>query len=161
MKNNYTVLSNFDLLDIIKSLNLTPYFGGVYSKSEFETLPLKKALFIVNLDDFDGSHWCCFSTMDNLVVYNDSYGFKPPIDVDNYIKKVTNKKSYVINTIQNQHLLQTFCGYFCCFFLWWIINTSGTINDKLKYYNELFNSEDLKDNYNKLLKYYNLVYKNY
>lgn len=161
MKKNYTVLSNFDLLELIDALQLMPYFGGVYSKSEFENLPLKKALFIVNLDDFDGSHWCCFSTIDNNVVYNDSYGFGPPIDVDNYIKKVTNKRKYLINDIQVQDIGQTFCGYFCCFFLWWIMNTRGHIKSKLKYYNNLFNSENLKDNYNKLLTYYSFLFKNF
>jgi hypothetical protein len=161
MKNNYAILSNFMIIDLIKALGLFDIFGGVYAKDQLIKLYPMKKLFIVNLDDYNniGTHWCAFSTIDNNVCYYDSYGGPPPIDVDNYIKRSTGKKKYEINTTQIQPLNSQYCGYFSVFFLWVIMNHTVTIKNKIKYFNSLFNNnlDGLKGNYNKLVSYFEKI----
>lgn len=158
---NYSILSTGDLIECIKALNLYGLFGGVYAKDQLNKItPMKNKLFIINLDGSDGAgtHWTCFSTFNKNVCYYDSYAGPPPIDVDNYIKRATGLKKYNVNCCQIQSIGSTYCGWFCCFFLWFIANTEGTINSKIKHFNNMFNSEDLKDNKNKLLSYFNRIF---
>lgn len=158
--NNYAILSTGDIIEIIKAFNLYDVFGGCYAKDQLNKItPMKNKLFVINLDDSSGTgtHWTAFSTFDKNVCYYDSYGGPPPIDADNYIKRATGLKKYNINRAQIQELNTTYCGWFCCFFLWFIMNTEGTINSKIKHFNYMFNSDDLKQNKNKLLNYISRV----
>lgn len=162
MKNDTkTILSNFDLIDLIKRIGLFPLFRGVYSKDQLDNIRKLEGIFIVNLDDFSngGTHWVAVSTIKNNVAYYDSYGSLPPNSIDRYIKSVTGKKKYLINNVQIQSLDSTYCGWFAVFFLYFITNTRGKIEDKMNYFNDLFNSYNLDDNYNKLLKYFTRVFK--
>jgi hypothetical protein len=161
LNNNYAILSTGNLIDIIKAMDLYSIFGGVYAKDQLNKITkMKNKLFIINLDDSSnsGTHWCCFSTFDNNVCYYDSYGGPPPIEVDNYIKQATNKNKYEVNKAQIQDLGSEYCGWFCCLFLWFIVNTEGTIKNKIKHFNHMFNSYDLSDNKDKLLKYLSRVF---
>ena len=151
------LLSNIDLMEILNHLRIP--IVGIFSRNNLPRQKLK-GLFIVNLDDFGnaGTHWTCFSTIDDNVVYWDSYGMHPPKEVDNYIKWVSGKKSYYINKIQVQYLHAEYCGWFCVAFLHYLIHSKYNKMSKLvDSFNDLFNSESLDDNYIKLLNYINKI----
>lgn len=148
-----TILSNYDLIDLANKLNLS--LSGVYSKDRLPKEKIK-GLFIVNIGDYatGGTHWTCFSTQDKNVYYYDSYGSKPPVQVDEYIKATTGKKRYTINKIQTQSLGATYCGWFCIACLYCMMHTKGSVTKRMDAFNDYLNSEDLDDNYYKLLNFF-------
>ena len=131
---------------------------GVFSKDK---LPKKKYKGLINLDDYanGGTHWTCFSTLDDNVCYYDSYGKPPPVSVDNYIKWVTDTNKYFTNQIQVQSLNSTYCGWFCVCVLYIILNKKGSIRKKIDVFNDHFNSDDLNSNYQKLLAFFQKLIK--
>ena len=76
-----TLLSNVDINDILKYLGIP--IIGIFAKNNLPKQKLK-GLFIINLDDYSnpGTHWTCFSTIDENVCYWDSFGLQAPLDVD-------------------------------------------------------------------------------
>ena len=110
-------LSNFDIIDIIKQLQLDYCFGGVYSKDQLppEQELIRTKFYIVNMQDHDegeGTHWVVFYYNKPLTsIYFDSFGFPPPEDVEEVIKE------YIYNDEDIQDLESTACGYFCITFL--------------------------------------------
>jgi hypothetical protein len=157
-----TILSNFDLMDLAQRMDIP--LVGVYSKDKLPKQKIK-GLFIVNIGDFHtgGSHWCCFSTVPRSVYYYDSYGAVPPIEVDYYIKATTGLKRYTINKIQTQSLGATYCGWFCIACLYCMMHTKGSVgisvSKRLDAFNDWLNSDDLDDNYYKLLNFFKQVKK--
>jgi hypothetical protein len=56
-------LSNFEIMDLIKDINLDYHFGGVYSKNQLPKELMRNQFYIVNLQDHDegsGTHWTVF-----------------------------------------------------------------------------------------------------
>ena len=81
-------LSNHDLDYFADQLNLRS-FRGVYMRDELPTPINSTECVIVNLDDSDGpgTHWvCCWKTSKESM-YSDSYGFEPPNEIYDYLKK--------------------------------------------------------------------------
>ena len=72
-----------------KGLVKIPYFRGVYMRNELpKSGPLKYDSAIVNLDDKDGpgTYWVAYRTINNQVVYFDSFGnLQPPLDLIEYL----------------------------------------------------------------------------
>jgi len=110
-------LSNFDIIDIIKQLQLDYCFGGVYSKDQLPPAQelIRTKFYIVNMQDHDegeGTHWVVFYYNKPLTsIYFDSFGFPPPEDVEEVIKE------YIYNDEDIQDLESTACGYFCIAFI--------------------------------------------
>ena len=110
-------LSNFDIIDIIKQLQLDYCFGGVYSKDQLPPSQelIRTKFYIVNMQDHDegeGTHWVVFYYNKPLTsIYFDSFGFPPPEDVEEVIKE------YIYNDEDIQDLESTTCGYFCIAFI--------------------------------------------
>jgi len=110
-------LSNFDIIDIIKQLQLDYCFGGVYSKDQLPPSQelIRTKFYIVNMQDHDegeGTHWVVFYYNKPLTsIYFDSFGFPPPEDVEEVIKE------YIYNDEDIQDLESTACGYFCIAFI--------------------------------------------
>ena len=152
-----TILSNVDLMNIMKFLNIK--IVGVFSKDKMPKP--QKGLFIINLDDSNngGTHWTMCSTLDNNVIYYDSFGEFAPIQVDTFIKQSTGKSKYLINRTQVQYLTATYCGWFVVAFIWHIVNSTGSIGSKMKSFNNILNSESLKHNYDKLLSYIQIMFR--
>ena len=154
MPKSGTSLSNLDIINLVNRLNLP--LVGVYSKDRLPKQKIK-GLFVVNIGDYEtgGSHWTCFSTIDKNVFYYDSYGSPPPVQVDEYIKGVTQKKRYTINKIQTQSLGATYCGWFAIACLYCMMHTRGrSVLKRMDAFNDWLNSEDLNDNYYKLLNFF-------
>jgi hypothetical protein len=118
------MLTNFQIIDLAKKLNIN--LIAVCSKNELNKVVPKVGGYIINLQDSTkghGSHWTSFiiyQTPDNEYnsLYFDSYGIRPPIEVENYINKITNKK-IAYNLRQIQKIDTTECGYYC---LSWLYN---------------------------------------
>ena len=110
-------LSNFDIIDIIKQLQLDYCFCGVYSKDQLPPTQelIRTKFYIVNMQDHDegeGTHWVVFYYNKPLTsIYFDSFGFPPPEDVEEVIKE------YIYNDEDIQDLESTACGYFCIAFI--------------------------------------------
>ena len=96
-------LSNYDLLDAIKQLNIKN-FQGVFNRDQTPTI--LKGCGIINLADSmsDGTHWVCY--FKNL--YFDSYGVPPPLEISKQIKE------YNIYQIQKFGVV---CGHLCLYVL--------------------------------------------
>ena len=106
-------LSNFELIDSAKQLKIK-CFRNVYLRDELPKKPYKKECGIINLadsDDMKGTHWVCYYKSEK-VLYFDSYGIQPPIEIIDYLGKVIE-----YNTFQIQHFNQVICGHLCLYVL--------------------------------------------
>jgi hypothetical protein len=104
-------LTNFQLIDILKKYNIK--INGIYMKDE---LPDKLSIgfYICNLQSSyqgNGSHWTALYYNPKLSVYFDSYGFIPPLEIEQKIKP------YVYNNKDIQNYQSSSCGYFCVAFI--------------------------------------------
>ena len=144
-------LSNFQLMDLIKDKKLDYYFGGVHSKDKLPKDLIRDKFYIINLQDHDeggGTHWCVFYYNKPLTsIYFDSYGFVPPIDVENRIKE------YIFNDKEIQDFDSSACGYYCIAFILFLHNKDNK-QELFKTFLKLFKLQTLKND--KIL--YNLLY---
>lgn len=155
-KKQSTILSNFDILDLCKHLNIP--LVDVLNKNILPSHKIK-GLWVINLDDAPGigTHWTCFSTIPKNVFYFDSYGAPPPIEVDKYIKRTTGKKKYFVNRIQLQAISATYCGWFAVAVLYLMQHLQGSVAKRFDKITDWLNSENLHDNYDKLLSFFQKV----
>lgn len=105
-------LSNFDIEDILKKDGIN--INGIYSKDVLPN-PLDNGFYVVNLSDDDegGTHWTClYKYDDGLNFYYDSFGFPPPVDVEQLLKG-----NIIMNNKEIQDMLDTSCGYYCIAFI--------------------------------------------
>ena len=98
--------TNFDLMDICKSLNLDV---KILMSDEIKNA---KELNIINYQSSkdQGSHWCCFCKSKRF--YFDSYGVIPPKEIFEYFQN-----DFTYNTLQIQDESLKCCGQLCCFVL--------------------------------------------
>src|SRR3989442_14514410 len=124
--NKIEPLSNFQIIDQCKKFKIK-HFKGVFMRNELPNDKIScNESFILNLDDKDGNgtHWTCVFITDkigltksvkNVVCYYfDSFGFPPPIEVNEYLRKF-NKRYY--NSFEIQKGNQVICGHFCIYML--------------------------------------------
>jgi hypothetical protein len=118
-------------------------FNGVFSKDK---LPkhLKSGWYIINMEnekDGHGSHWTTLKFCnDGDIIYFDSFGIYPPIEV---MKKA--KNDIIYSSKQIQDINSTACGWFC---IGCIMNDNKTtINDKSKFkiYIDMFSNNPTKN----------------
>jgi hypothetical protein len=135
-------LSNFEIMDIIKDMNLDYHFGGVYSKDQLPNELIREKFYIVNLQDHDegnGTHWTVFYYNKPLTSINfDSYGFVAPLDVENRIKP------YIYNDAEVQDFDSSACGYFCIAFIKFLHNKADK-QEAYKIFLKLFKLNTLKN----------------
>ncbi len=89
-------LSKFDIMNLIKDYKIDYCFGGIYSNDQLSKELTRTKFYIVNIQDHDegnGVHWVVFYYNHPLTsIYFDSFGFVPPIQVENRISP------YIFNT---------------------------------------------------------------
>ncbi len=129
------MLSNFDLIHLAKQHHLTN-FNGVFSKDELPS-QLVHGSFIVNMsNDRDakgnlnqGSHWIAMF-VDNSFnpFYFDSFGFPPPIEISNYLRK--SRKQITYSTREIQDIKTDVCGYYCLAFCLYMTRNSQKYKSK-------------------------------
>ena len=154
------MLTNFQLIDLAKKLNIN--LVNVCSKDELNKVIPKVGGYIINLENSYngyGTHWTSFliyETQDHLynALYFDSYGIRPPIEVENYIKQISNNK-IGYNTRQIQKIETTECGWYALNWLYcmqykrqsnnmiedyniYMNKFSNDLNQELKILKELF-----------------------
>ena len=135
-------LSNFDIIDIIKDLKLDYCFGGVYSKDQLPKDLMRTKFYIVNMESSNvgnGSHWVVFYYIKPLTsIYFDSFGFVPPIQVENIITP------YIFNDADVQDYNSSACGYFCIAFIKFLHNKQDK-QEAYKAFLMLFKNETIKN----------------
>ena len=89
----------------------------------------KNECLILNHDSSDnsGTHWTCLFVKNGCSYYFDSFGFAPPIEVQNYCYK-TDKyySSFVI-----QKMDEVICGHYCIYVLYKLSNGYDFYDDVL------------------------------
>jgi hypothetical protein len=101
-------LTNFDIMRIIQSQGVDD-FNGVYMKDQLPD-KLERGSYIVNLQsskDGGGTHWVCLYHTPNFSYYYDSFGFVPPLEIQNKIIP------YIYNDMEIQDIDSTACGFYC------------------------------------------------
>lgn len=142
------LLNTNDLIELCKMLKLN--LIQCVSKSNLKIKPThrKDCCYIINLDDFKGSHWTCiFINKFNNAVYMDSFAMNPPMEVIRFFKN--NNCKWFYNRTQIQHLDSVLCGYFCVYYLFYCFKYSKT-SISLNYINntilDKFNDDDQTNN---------------
>jgi hypothetical protein len=132
--NNFVPLSNFD---ISNELAGEPGFQGVFSKDELPEQIKSEENGIINLASSrdEGTHWVCYYNHPRLeyVLYFDSYGLPPPIEIEKYLK--TSKKEIQYNTGEIQKLNTVLCGVYCVYII-------KELNKGREYYDVLYRNFD-------------------
>ena len=124
-------LSNFDIIEKCKELNIKN-FKGVFMRDELKGSVSNNECLILNIDDSsgDGTHWTCLYSKDGKCLYFDSYGFMPPVELQNYC----NDKERYYNTFKIQAPNEVICGHYCIYVLY-KLNNGSLFTDVL---NELY-----------------------
>lgn len=102
--------------------------NAVVFKDQLYDTFLTKGGYVINLANSDsmGTHWVSFWIDDpkknDAVVYFDSFGISPPIEVRNALKKIALK--ILVSDKQIQNINSGWCGVYVMFFLWFMQNHS-------------------------------------
>ena len=113
-------LSNFELLDYVKQLNI-PNFRGVFMRDELPKKPWINECGIVNFNTSlePGSHWVAYYKNGTQRIAFDSYGQAILKEICDYLKTNKEKNHAVIQ--RNTDVIQKFntqiCGHLCLYVL--------------------------------------------
>ena len=148
--NKHIPMSNFDLLDWCKYLNIP--INNVLSREESSPHNHKQALFIYNLEPsyMSGSHWVGTYVKNGIINYFDSFGMPPFQEIVNHAKRKNMTLLHQSDQIQN--LLTTTCGYFCLYFL-------NEMSKGRSYYDllKVFNSHNTMENEKFIKNYFKFI----
>jgi len=149
------LLSNFDIMDICKSLNIRLNKCGY--KSDLFGSCLNGG-YIINLDKAggQGTHWVALFVDGDNCCYYDSFGMIYPNEIKGFCKN----KFLIYNENDNQYITDEHCGWFSIAFLYFMQNNKNkNISDKLDEFDALFSSTNPKLNLTKLQGYFKTIYK--
>ena len=98
-------MSNFDLIDAVKSLSIKN-FRGVFMRDQLPLKPMKNETGIINLDNSngEGTHWVAYAIDPRGIVYFDSYGLAPPKEFMKYISTKSSSVPIFYSTLPTQRL---------------------------------------------------------
>ena len=98
-------------------------FSGVFMRDELNKNreASENECLILNIDHSSnsGSHWVSLFIQNGVCYYFDSYGFQPPVEVEEYLHKFE-KRHY--NSFEIQKPNQIICGHFCIYMLFKLCN---------------------------------------
>ena len=150
------ILTNYDLIDA--GIKYDVPIVSVYSKNRLpKPTDMKEGGYIVNLendvDEFgnslNGTHWVGFYIEKNKrgkpdVVYFDSFGSGPPIDVQNFLRPLA---PYAYNNEVIQNINSSVCGYYVLHFLWFMSRNKkiGNLDKRFKVFLNLFKDDPEKN----------------
>jgi len=95
---------------------------GCMSKDLFTGIDKNRIQFaVLNLEDStkgNGTHWVCLINIpaQKYCYYFDSFGFPPPDNVTQVIKRDLNK-NILYNALQIQNIDSSLCGYYCLYLI--------------------------------------------
>jgi hypothetical protein len=98
-------LSNFDLLDAAKRLNIKN-FRGVFMRDQLPKQPNNAETGIINLDKNSGpgTHWVAYVIDPRGIVYFDSYGLAPPKEFLHYVSSMRSIPAIWYSTLPTQKI---------------------------------------------------------
>ena len=115
-------LTNFDIYDIVKKLQI-PNFRGVFMRDSVPKTPKSNECGIMNLNTSgqSGSHWVCWFKNRLDRIYFDSFGCITPKEIQKYIKTKSEYENNILciqrNTDQVQQPNTQICGQLCLYVL--------------------------------------------
>jgi hypothetical protein len=143
------MMTNWDLMRDASKLNLP--LIGIYNKDIIPT-DYRNGFYIINLqDDLDehgrdlsGTHWTVFYIEDKQAAYFDSFGFKPPIQVQNFLKPFL---PYAYSTKIIQNINSGVCGKYVLAFMKFMHNHRHmkSLKSRLVAFTNLFNINPKKN----------------
>ena len=151
------LLTNFDIIELCDLLQIP--LLECSAKTRINKNPLKKCGYVVNLDDYDGSHWTAIFIYNNNGIYFDSYNAEPPLEIINFFDEHNIK--WNSNNQQIQHLKSSACGYYCIAFLYHMTKYCNKNDLQLILYDfiEMFDTVKQEENDKILQKYINQIFK--
>ena len=144
-RKNVELLSNFDIIEICKIMNIN--LIGCFNKDLLEDITPEVGCYVINLEDSgsNGTHWCGIILQENYVSYFDSFGVRPSDDVryfiSRYVRKSEMETIYSLQQIQN--IASVLCGYYVIYFFYFhtVLHSEITDNKKLmSKHNRIYNS---------------------
>jgi hypothetical protein len=151
------MLTNWDLENEALKYNLP--LIGVFNKDQIPT-DLKNGFYIINLqDDYDskgndlpGSHWTVYLVEGKEAVYFDSFGFAPPVEVQNFLKPFV---PYPYNRQMVQSVNSTVCGNYVLYFMLFMCHNRLRVKSVKRRFDMFLGlwSPDVSKNRDILLKY--------
>ena len=115
-------LSNFDILDIAKHLEI-PNFKGVFTRDQLPEKIGNRESGIVNFNTSKepGSHWVAYFRDGSKKIYFDSFGQVIPTEIQKYLKTKdeyrNNQPVIERNTDVVQEPNTVICGHLCLYVL--------------------------------------------
>ena len=72
---------------------------------------------VLNTDNSSntGTHWTCIFIKNDVCYYFDSYGYRPPLEVESYCKNIADRQ---YNSFRIQKDGQVICGHYCIYVLY-------------------------------------------
>lgn len=121
-------LSNVDIMNILKKskLNINDIIMRDHDRK------LTKGFYIVNLDDSNGggTHWTALYYDGLINIYMDSFGMRPPKNIESLLTP-----RFMFNKEHIQNIQSNLCGYYCILFIKML---NGSVN-KINRFNEFVN----------------------
>lgn len=123
-------LSNYDIIKLCQHKNLP--LNAVLMRDEVKK-KLNYGFSVINLETTrqDGSHWTCVLYTPLTSYYFDSYGFVPPLELEEVIRP------YTYNNTDIQDFDSEACGYYCVAFIKFM-NDKKDKDSAYKAFTELF-----------------------
>ena len=138
-------ITNFDIIDLCKHLNIP--LNQCCPKNMLMGKP-KNGAYIINLNDKgqEGSHWVSFFVRNKHCVYFDSFGCICPPAVSQFL--IQSKIKTIYNVVDIQNLADSYCGYYCiAFFYFMNEHKNPNLGLLLNNFTLMFNLNDTKDNH--------------
>ena len=120
---------------------------GVFSRDNLTKI--KDGTYVINLDEYSdiGTHWVALYIHNNEVTYFDSFGVEHnPKEIKGFIDR---SLSITTNIFRIQAYDSIMCGYFCIFFVDFMI-AGKTLTE----YTNLFSPNNFKENDDIILNYF-------
>ena len=124
--------------------------NAIVFKNQLYDMQLMKGGYIINMADSDsmGTHWVAFwidnTKKNDAIVYFDSFGVVPPMEIRNALKKIALK--ILVSDKHIQNINSGWCGIYNLFFLWFMQNHPKVpLEKRLDMFLNLF-SDDVEQN---------------
>lgn len=109
------------MAEICKELKINN-FKGVFMRDELNKnrSSTHNECLVLNIDhsNNEGTHWTCLFIKYDKLLYFDSYGFEPPLEVLEYYKG----ENRFYNSFKIQKNNEVICGHYCIYVLYQLSN---------------------------------------
>lgn len=129
--------TNFELMKEAQKYGLP--LVGVFNKDEMPRI-VQRGFYVINLqdskdefgNDLGGTHWTVIYIEGKEACYFDSFGFPPPLEIQNFLKPFV---PYPFNRQQIQNERGGYCGVYVLYFMYYMTINRPTIPNLRKRFN--------------------------